>query len=209
VTRRRAAIAVTLALLLAGSTLLALLASDVLAWQERVRAQDALFERGDAGASWSIDAAFPFRAARGLLGIDGDLAYRRALQLYRTRNSSPLYNGVERRAAQAEAAVALANVEQADPNAARASQAANLLGILALSAPSPIAPGQPSPVESATAEFQNAIRLDPANEDAKYNLELLLRETEARGEREGGEAGQTGRSSGRRGAGSSPPGRGY
>src|SRR5205085_10591049 len=98
-----------------------------------------------------------FCAAQALLGIGGDLAYRDALLAYRGRSTAPSFdNGLERREAQASAEIALSRVEQADPDGRRASHAANLLGILAMSGPAPIAPGQPDPVDRAQAEFQNA-----------------------------------------------------
>ena len=152
----------------------------------------------------------PLGAARRLLGVDADLAYREAFRLYRAASTAAPYydNSVLRRARQAEAEIALARVEQADEGA-RASRAANLLGVLALNSPAPIAVGQPDPVDRALDEFRNAIRLDPGNQDAKFNLELLLHEIEARGQRSGESAGESGRAAGRRGAGASLPGQGY
>ncbi len=207
---RRALLLAAAAAALAGSALLALLASDVLAWKQTMAAADRAYAAGAASPRWQIDASFPFAAARSLVGVGDDVADRRALLAYRSRGSGPSFdNGVGRREAEAEAQIALSRVEQLDRNRARASQAANLLGILALGGPSPIAPDEPAPTDRALAEFQNAIRLDPSNEDAKANLELLLRQLVARGQRQGGSAGQSGRSSGRQGAGISPPGRGY
>jgi hypothetical protein len=207
---KRALAGAAAVVVLAGAVLLALLASDALAWKHRVATQDAAYRAGAANPRWAIDAAFPFGgAARWLLGLGDDLAFRQALLVYRGRNSGPSFdNGVTRRENQAAAEIALAQVEQSDPDPARASRAANLLGILALSGPPPIAPGQPDPVDRALAEFRNAIRLDAGNEDAKTNLELLLRQLQATGTRKGGSAGQSGRG-GRRGAGISPPGLGY
>jgi hypothetical protein len=197
---------------LACSVLLALLASDALAWKARVERQDAAYLAGDSSPRWAIDPSFPFGDPAGdLLAVADDVGYRRALVGYRDRNAGPTFdNGVTRRENDAAAEIALAHVEQFDPDPLRASRAANLLGILAIDDPAPIAPGQPEPADRALTEFQNAVRLDPANATAKANLELLLRQLVARGQRQGANAGQAGRGrGGRRGAGVSPPGRGY
>jgi hypothetical protein len=64
-------------------------------------------------------------------------------------------------------------------------------------------------VERSVADFQSAVQLDPANDDAKYNLELLLRELLARGVRPGSNGSSTGPAKGHKGAGGGQPGRGY
>ena len=195
--------------LVAVAAVLALLASDVRAWEERIEAGDLAYAGGAAAPQWRVDGSVPFGAARRLLGADDDLAYRDAFRLYRARSTAVTFdNSGTRRTLQAEAEIALARVEQADEGE-RASRAANLLGVLALNGPAAVAAGQPDPVDRALAEFRNAIRLDPGNEDATFNLELLLHEIEARGERSGASAGESGRASGRRGAGASLPGQGY
>ena len=61
----------------------------------------------------------------------------------------------------------------------------------------------------AAETFEAAIRADPANEDAKYNLELVLRRIKVVGSREGagGSSGDFGESL--PGAGAGLPGSGY
>ena len=72
------------------------------------------------------------------------------------------------------AQIQLGAVVRRDDNAARRSAAANLLGVLALSSlRSTIRCGRPL-LTNAAADFQRAIRFDPGNDDAKYNLELAL-----------------------------------
>jgi hypothetical protein len=169
-----------------------LLAYDTLSWRAELRDSDARYEVSPtAPGLWRADTVLPASVSRRGLGIDDDLKYRAALRSFSlTQPRNPLAYGASVQSQRAVAQIRLAEVVREDPRARRKAIGANLLGILALSAPSPIAPGQPSPVESATAEFQNAIRLDPDYEDAKFNLELLLRETEARGQREGGDRDQ-------------------
>ena len=66
---------------------------------------------------------------------------------------------------------------------AQASRAGNLLGILAATDES----GSDAGVSDrrAAETFEAAIRADPANENAKYNLELVLRRIKVVGSREG------------------------
>jgi hypothetical protein len=85
----------------------------------------------------------------------------------------------------------------------------NLLGILAFADSQPHGAGRPAPIERSVADFQAAVRLDPENEDAKFNLEWLLRRLVARGTRPGGTAGEGGPATGRRGAAGGVPGKGY
>jgi hypothetical protein len=89
---------------------------------------------------------------------------------------------------------------------AHASQAQTLLGVLAASGGR--VAGQ-TPEERSRAAFEAAVRTDPANAVAKYDLELLVRRMEARGEREEPGAGSGPGARGRRGAGAGTPGKGY
>jgi hypothetical protein len=138
--------------------------------------------------------------AEAVLGVGDDLAFRRALQLYRAAAAVPnqLDTAVDLQTRRSEAENALAGpASSSDPT--RASQARTLLGILAFD----------ESVDNAIADFTDAVRADPENEAAKYDLELVLRLTTAHGTRPG--AGQSSRSgrSGRRGAGGGVPGSGY
>jgi hypothetical protein len=89
----------------------------------------------------------------------------------------------------------------------RSAQARTLLGILTFG--SSASGGEQDQVEGAIADFTDAVRTDPANDDAKFDLELLLRLSAAHGTRPGqGVGGGFGRG-GRHGAGGGSPGRGY
>ena len=63
--------------------------------------------------------------------------------------------------------------------------------------------------DRARSTFEAAIRRDPGNTAARYNLELLLRRTRATSTRQGPGNGSGALGHGRRGAGSGTPGRGY
>lgn len=185
---------------------LALFAADVRAWRGTLRADDLRFRIDDRPApAWSTSTRLPSGLSRVLLGVDDDVALRQAVAAFRTARRAP--EGFVRRHARGQAEAALAAAAADGGTRRQASQASNLLGVLAFT---DATTGQRSstPVERSLAAFENAVRLDPANAAAKYNLELLLRLLEARGQRIGPNPGP-GPRGGRRGGGSGTPGRGY
>ena len=74
------------------------------------------------------------------------------------------------------AAEAVLTTLAAGPNKLRDSEADNLLGILAYTDSKQTGPYAPTPVERSVSDFQAAVSLDPENEDAKFNLEWLMRQ---------------------------------
>jgi hypothetical protein len=187
------------------AALATLMARDVWSWQTALRDADLRAEvRRVDGSTWSADTALPFGVARRVLGIDDDLAYRallsRASDLVASRPST------DRPLRQLPVEVALERLE-AGADTARASQAANLLGVLVYNRAAQ--PGPQPPEQKALREFQNAVRLDPSNETAKRNLELVLQRLR-RAPPARGRAGVSGGDRvGRSGAGIAPPGQGY
>ena len=95
------------------------------------------------------------------------------------------------------------------PDGRQDSAAENLLGILAFKDSQQRGPSAPAPVDVSVADFQAAVELDPSNQDAKFNLELLLRELLAHGVRPGSNGSSSGPAKGHQGAGGGLPGRGY
>jgi hypothetical protein len=185
----------------------ALLAADVRSWPPALASGDALYAASTPGATW----APPTRLgglAQHLLGLQGELRLRRALQLYRRSNAVPqrLDNTLDVQTARAEAQDALAAAAR-DTSAQDASQALTLLGIFAFGA---VAAGVgPSQTDAALSDFTDAVRADPGNDLAKYDLELLLRLTAAHGVRAGsGQSSSFGRG-GRHGGAGGVPGAGY
>jgi hypothetical protein len=175
-TRRRLLLCIGAALCLSVGTLTALLASDLRAWQTALLASNARAV-GDPSSGVPLpDQILPFHLARSLLGLDDDLALRRALVLVR-RGYTGIPSSDQSTAgsqARAQAETALDRVIQAGGGRRRAAATANLLGALAF-VDSLAGAGQATkPVERSIVEFQNAIRLDPGNEEAKANLELAL-----------------------------------
>jgi hypothetical protein len=192
---------------LVAAILLALLAADVRAWPRVVTAGDSVYAMRPLDASWTPSTRLPVGWSRGLLGLQDDLAARHALQLYRANVGvrARLDTAVQAAAARAGAEAALAGVAR-EPGAARASQAETLLGVLAFGDFS--AGAQTSQADQAVSAFEQAVKDDPSNEAAKYDLELLLRLLVAHGQRTGSQPG-AGPGPGRRGAGGGVPGHGY
>jgi hypothetical protein len=187
-----------------------LLAADVHAWRDEVRRDDARFllVRGSR-PNWRADTLLPRTVSGRLIGVEPETDLRRALVLFRRAGgpASP-FGAQEREGERGAAEAALQPLAEAG-DAELASQASDLLGVLAFSEPGSGARGAPTPAERALAHFEQAYRLDPENEAAKTNLELVLRLLQARGVRPGANAGAGPRGTGRRGAGSGQPGRGY
>jgi hypothetical protein len=184
------AIAVVLAVLAA------LLAGDVRAWRSALGSGELSARTTFGGAS------------EALLGVRDDVQLRHALQLYLgvSKLHLRLDNALAVESARARAQDALEQASHSgDPR--RVSQVLTLLGILAYRASA--SGGAQSQVDAAISDFTDALRADPANEQAAYDLELLLRLTAARGSRvEPGQGGGFGRT-GHRGAGGGQPGSGY
>lgn len=131
---------------------------------------------------WRLPGGIGGRVAERLLGVREDAAFRRALALYR----AALPNANEQQqfefdrelpAKRIRAQRALTAVGVADPDPRVRSRATNMLGILMLGAPTATDPAQQrAQILSVIGLFRAAIKLDPANSDAKLNLELVLRD---------------------------------
>ena len=109
-----------------------------------------------------------------------------------------------------EATAWLTDIVQKDDDAKRQSAAANLLGVLSFADAVADYTNRGRLLEGATGRFRQAINLDPANDEAKHNLEQSL--SRARGlelsEAGGGNAPWPG-GKGAKGAGAGDPGSGY
>jgi hypothetical protein len=192
---RRAALALVLvaaALVLAGA------AHDVHAWQSASAHRD-----GRVADTW-----LPRDPVRRVLGLEEDRELTRAIRSFRTAytTGNGFDNGLTRNTRRSVAEVRLSDVA-AHADAADASQAGGLLGVLVVSGGR--VTGGITADDRARAAFETAIRRDPSNAAAKYDLELLLRRTRATSTRQGPGNGSGVLGQGRRGAGSGTPGRGY
>jgi hypothetical protein len=192
---------------LTAAILLALLAADVHSWPRAFAAGDGVYDSTPPDARWTPATRLPVGWSRALIGVGDDLAARHALQLYRANVGVAvrLDNATQVAAARGQAENALARVAQ-ESDGARASEAETLLGVLAFTDYSQGA--QTTQAAQAVSAFQQAVKDDPANEVAKYDLELLLRLLVAHGQRVGSQSG-VGTGPGKRGAGGGVLGKGY
>jgi hypothetical protein len=196
--------------LLALAAILACLAFDVLSWRDAIRSGDREFARSPASATWRTSAVLPSDPARDLLGLALPLRFRAAEQSFAAvATAGPGYdNGLSEARSRGELEAKLAELARSGDHVI-ASEADNLLGILAFADSTQTGPIAPAPVDQSVADFQAAVHLEPTNADAKFNLELLLRQLLAKGVRPGSDSSAGGRANGRRGAGGGLPGRGY
>jgi tetratricopeptide (TPR) repeat protein len=172
--RLRAAAALLAAAL---AVALAAIAVDVQAWPDAAAKEDARVGAEPVADGWSRPSGRGEDAARRILDVTDDVAFRRALVLYRrardrvddqTRTAGEL-----RESATAEAALAL--VERSEAPAALRSRAATLEALLLFD--DAVYDRQEGDIflEEALERLRLAIHLDPANTDAKFDLELLLK----------------------------------
>ncbi len=186
------------------AVLIALLAADVRGWQRTFASDDLR-----TSSSWDASPRIPWNLAARLLGVGDDVRARRAIRLYEQTVSTRarLDNALGVTAARARAETELAEVARG--RGPRSSQAGTLLGILAFGDLARGGGRDPSQAETAIADFENAVRADPADEIAKFDLELVLRMLAARGVRTGVTSGSGVGSTGHQGAGGGTPGQGY
>jgi hypothetical protein len=185
------------------ATFVVLLARDTWRVESALQSGDTRAQVTPIGTNaWSADVILPFDLARRLLGVRDDLSFRATETLARSMTAQPANDTDVRRRLPAKEALLLA---EHDANHARASVAANLLGVIYSTDPND--PDKPAAVK-ALAEFVNAVALDPNNATAKSNLELFLRQSsgdQLRG-RKGAAAGEV---PGKSGAGRRAGGNGY
>ena len=191
-------------ILVALAIAVALLAADVRSWQRTFASDDVR-----ASVTWDASPRVPGDLAARLLGVRDDVRVRRAIRLFSqtVSASSQLDNALGVTGARARAELALAATAHGE--GARASQAATLLGILAFGDFGRGGGRDPSQAETAVGDFETAVRADPGNDTAAFDLELLLRSFAARGVRTGANGGGAAGSTGRNGAGNGASGHGY
>jgi len=199
--RALAAVAVVAA---AAAVCTALIAHDTRSWRDGLRNGDAAYAQAPTRALWRPGTWFPGDPAGRVLDASHDADLRRAVQQFVVAvHARRGFDNGESRARSRSAAEAALTAIAVHAQPAVASQANNLLGVLAT-----LGTGA-SATDTAVGSFQAAVRADPSNRDAKLNLELALRRLRATAVRSGPDRGSGPGRSGRRGAGSGTPGRGY
>ena len=166
-------------LCIAVTVVLALLAVDVRAVRTTVERDDVQFRARPTHASlWHLQGVLPGNPAAGLIGASDTTAYRHALQFfwYSRIGANPQVHE-DMPTIRAEAQQRLQDEMESAWSRHERSAAANLLGVLVVTTPAPASdrPLIRRILKRGAAYFQHAITLDPTNDDAKQNLELVLR----------------------------------
>ena len=199
------------------AVLAGLVAVDIARLRSTIPADDVRFAAGAPTSGWDPQALAPFGAGKRLLGVGDDVAYRQMLRVLRT---SKLHDATVSDPALAinrtELADRLESIVVHDPDPVLRSRAASLLGVTSIAAWNSTPPQGTQQLDrsefllAAVASFEQAIEIDPENDDAKYNLQLMLQRgqgllpTEAAAGRNPSAGGK-----GSRGAGAGAPGSGY
>jgi hypothetical protein len=159
---------------------LVLVAVDVLRVTGSVTEDDVRFQAKPTLPSGLFDdpGFLPGRLASKAVGLEDDLRYRRAAWLYARGDPSntSVYVTPVQEALRASLEPKLIDASRAESDPRRRSRLLNLLGVVAMSRYA-IDPGDRSNVVRAAIDsFTNAIKVDPDNADAKFNLEIVLRD---------------------------------
>ena len=171
------------------------LAHDVRAWGQP-----------GAGDGRPVSTWLPGDTASNLVGLEDDIALRRGERAFARAVDPQQTFDRDRVRSRGEAEVALAEaIDVGSPR--QASRAGNLVGILA--ATNDGVADVDAAERRAAGAFDAAIRGDPTNVDARYNLELLFRRLVVVGQREGPGLGSGNVGDSLRGAGAGRPGAGY
>ncbi len=209
---RRILLLLLAALLLAAAALLALLETELWGWSATARREDArLTARSFEAPAWEVSRTVQARTARSLLGVEDDIRFRKAVELFRL--SRPLDEGASKGSDQllesAEAESDLAAVELRDTDAQRRARAATMLGVLDFEDSLYDKENELLHIGKSLAEFRSAIRIDPRAAEGRFDLELLLRLLGPKSGSGGAAAAGGGVGTGANGAGFSRPGGGY
>jgi len=188
-----------------------LLALDVARLRAALADDDVRFRSTPEATLWAPGEVVPGGAARALLDVDDDVVLRRAVRGVRLSHpESPGFSDPSYVVNRNEATAWLIDIVQRDDDHSRRSAAANLLGVLSFADAIADYENRAKLLEAAGGRFRQAVSLDPANEDAKLNLELTLSRTrEFELSEAGGGTDPSPGGRGARGAGAGDAGTGY
>lgn len=211
-TRRKVAAVVGAVACLALAAGLFLVAADVARWRGALDAGDVRWRAvPDEPGLWRTSTLAPSDAAKRLLAVEDDLRFREALRALRLGRLERGFSSDPALALpRAEAQARLARVVEMDPALDRSSRALGLIGVIGFANSLYESRGQLALVREAVAAFEAAIALDPANDEAKANLEQALQRRQSLEALAGAGATEpTPGGAGARGAGTANTGSGY
>lgn len=208
-TRRHVASLVGGVLCLIVAAGLVVFARDLHAWPSAFAEGDATFQAKPGGERpWESPDVLPMRPAQKLLDVNDDVTMRRAIRLFQLSSDVSLFQlgFVESGRPVQPTRRLLLRIGKSDADPRIRARAANLLAVMTYNGGG-IADA--SLITGAARLLRQAIVLDPTNEEAKFNLELLMfTSPENTSSRQA--AGGAGRvQPDANGAGSTPPGSGY
>lgn len=163
------------------AVLVALLAHDVRSWRNTLRNGAMTYAISPtAPVQFTAPTYLPAGVSSRLLAVNRDRRSLSALRFFARAHALDL-SVAYRQAGQhllhtTERALTLA---AQDPNGTRAAQAYSLLAVVLLKDARVSFTGDLAPYLIAMSAMQNAVRVDPGNEQAAANLELLLRQFRA------------------------------
>jgi hypothetical protein len=168
---------------------LALVALDVNRVADRMRTDDLRFRKSPGEAAlWQAEGRLPGEPARKLLAVSDDARYRSAVRFFRLAGLRSQSRSIDQSTFQQAAELELSRVGRSGAPRSEKSAAANLRGVINLvEASTSDTPEQL--LQRSLAEFKEAIRLDRGNDEARYNLELVMQiasETGSSGDEQGG-----------------------
>ena len=194
------------------SLFLVLLAIDVVRSHEALASGDETYTSSPKdGGLWKPGALGASSLSRKVLGVDDDLRFREAVRALRlSQQDQPTDSSPDAILRRAKAQKLLQQVSNSDPDPRRRSRALSLLSVLMLSTPAADREERATTQRIALANLQKAIETDPANDEAKYNLEVVLRRRAGVQTVQGGPTPNPSSGQGQsRGAATGPPGKGY
>jgi hypothetical protein len=193
---------------------LGLLALDAARTRDALSSGDVQYRIApDTAGLWRSSTSVPFDLAASLLATDDDVEVRqavRAVRLARLDGRSASVSDPQVALLRNAAVARLDAIVAGHGDPKEQSRAAGLLGVIGLARLVTETQDRVALLSATVANLQLAIALDPSNDDAKYNLELVLQR--ARGtqltEGAGGQNPSPG-GTGSSGAGAGDPGSGY
>lgn len=195
------------AALLVLAVVAALLAADVRVWPIALERGDTAYSIAPNDARWSPPTRLGTLAAT-LLGVSGEVAARIALRRYsQVAGLHQHLNDALEVQTEREATINALAAPASSSDPKLAAQARTLLGILTFSEAAQ--GGGISQTDAAIADFTDAVRVDPGDTAAKFDLELLLRLSAAHGQRRGTGPSNAFGNTGHAGSSGGAPGSGY
>jgi hypothetical protein len=180
VSRREKLLVVASVIAVPLALVLVVLAIDLLRTPGWISEDDSRFASSPPRGSglWNEPGMLATRARLGAVGVEDDLAYRRTVALFTRLRPGEGDQGInpELEARWAKLQFDLTNQSRESPNPTLRSELQNLMGVTLLARYLYASPDQRNMLLSnAVGAFRTAAELDPANDDAKLNLELAMR----------------------------------